>query len=193
LRGARGRADDWVRLVPDASPIGRSTPAAFAMLDPLQAILAPRAGERVLEVGAGNGCYTLEIAAGVRPGGTVEILDTHPDLLADAMRAAGARGLGNISPTLGDPRYLPFEDEAFDAAYLVAALGDQADGTAALTELRRVLRPDGRIVVGELNGDPHRLGPAELAACAESAGLRVTRRVDGLLGYVARLEPAGRP
>jgi len=177
--------------VPDAFPIGRSTPAAFAILGPLQAVLAPRAGERVLEVGAGNGCYTLEIAACVQPGGTVDILDAHPDHLAEAVRAAAARNLQNIVPALGDPRYLPFEDGVFDAAYLVAALGDQADGTAALAELSRVLRPDGRVVVGELNGDPHRLAPGQLDACAESAGLRVTRRVDGLLGYVARLEPAG--
>jgi ubiquinone/menaquinone biosynthesis C-methylase UbiE len=176
--------------VSDASPIGRSTPAAFAMLGPLQAILAPRVGERVLEVGAGNGYYTLEIATVVRPGGTVDILDAHPEQLAEAMRAAGARGLGNIAPTLGDARYLPFEDGTFDAAYLVAALGDQPDGAATLTELRRVLRPGGRIVVGELNGDPHRLAPEQLGACAESAGLCVARRVDGLLGYVARLEPA---
>jgi ubiquinone/menaquinone biosynthesis C-methylase UbiE len=176
--------------VSDASPIGRSTPAAFAMLGPLQAVLGPRAGERILEIGAGNGYYTLEIAASVRPGGTVDILDTHPDQLAEAMRAADARGLRNIAPTLGDPRYLPFEDAVFDAAYLVAALGDQADGAAALAELRRVLRPDGRIVVGELNGDPHRLAPAQLSACAGSGGLRVARRIDGLLGYVARLEPA---
>jgi ubiquinone/menaquinone biosynthesis C-methylase UbiE len=106
------------------------------------------------------------------------------------MRAADERGLGNVSPTLGDARYLPFEDATFDGAYLVAALGDVAEGAAALAELRRVLRADGRLVVGELNGDPHRIAPAQLETCAEQAGLRIARRVDGLLGYVARLEPA---
>jgi ubiquinone/menaquinone biosynthesis C-methylase UbiE len=177
--------------VPDAFPIGRSSPpAAFAMLGPLQSVLAPKAGERVLEVGAGNGYYTLEIAAEVHPGGSVDILDAHPERLATAMQSAAQRGLGNIAPTLGDARYLPFEDGTFDAAYLVAALGDAADGAMALAELRRVLRPGGRIVVGELNGDPHRVAPAQLGPCAASAGLRITRRVDGLLGYVARLEPA---
>jgi ubiquinone/menaquinone biosynthesis C-methylase UbiE len=177
--------------VPQPSPIGRSVaPAAFAMLEPLRAILALRAGERVLEVGAGCGYYTLEVAAGVRPGGSVDILDADPEHLAAAMRAAGERGLRNISPTLGDARYLPFEDETFDGAYLIAALGDVPDGAAALAELRRVLRAGGRLVVGELNGDPHRVAPAKLSASAEEVGLRVARRVDGLLGYVARLERA---
>jgi ubiquinone/menaquinone biosynthesis C-methylase UbiE len=181
----------WSRPVPEPSPIGRSAPpATFAMVDPLRALLAPLAGERVLEIGAGNGSYTLEIATAVLPDGTVDILDAHPDQLAEAMRAAGRRGLRNVTPTLGDARYLPFEDATFDAAYLVAALGDQPDGAATLAEVRRVMRADGRLVVGELNGDPHRIAPAQLGACAESAGLQVARRVDGLLGYVARLEPA---
>jgi len=106
------------------------------------------------------------------------------------MRAAGRRGLRNVSPTLGDARFLPFEDATFDAAYLVAVLGDQPDGAGALAEVRRVMRPGGRLVVGELNGDPHRVAPAQLGLWADNAGLRVARRVDGLLGYVARLEPA---
>ena len=175
----------------DASPTRSSAPTAFAMLAPLQSLLEPRAGERVLEVGAGNGYYTLEIAARVVPGGSVDILDAHPDQLAAAMRGAEERGLSNIAPTLGDARYLPFDDATFHAVYLVAALGDQPDGTAVLAELRRVLRADGRVVVGELNGDPHHVGPAQLAASAEAAGLRLERRVDGPLGYVARLRPAG--
>src|SRR4051812_35457814 len=160
------------------------------MLGPLQSVLAPDAGERLLEIGAGSGYYTLEIAAAVHPGGSVDILDAHPDRLAAAMQAAPGHGPANIPPTLGDPRYPPFEDGTFDAPYPVAALGDAADGAAALGELSRVLRPGGRIVVGELNGDPHRVAPARLGTCAASAGLRIARRVDGLLGYVARLEPA---
>ncbi len=176
--------------MPEPFPIGRSAPpATFAMVDPLRALLAPRAGDRVLEIGAGNGSYTLEIAAAVLPDGTVDILDAHPDQLAEAMRTAGRRGLRNVAPTLGDARYLPFEDATFDAAYLVAALGDQPDCAATLAEVRRVMRAGGRLVVGELNGDPHRVAPPQLDACAESAGLQVARRVDGLLGYVVRLEP----
>src|SRR4051812_6950583 len=159
------------------------------MVDPLRALLAPRAGERVLEIGAGNGSYTLEIAAAVLPDGTVDILDAHPEQLAEAMRAADRRGLRNVSPTLGVARYLPFEDATFDAAYLVAALGDQPDSAAALAEVRRVTRADGRLVVGELNGDPHRLAPAQLGACAEGDRLPVAPRVPGLLGYGAPLGP----
>jgi ubiquinone/menaquinone biosynthesis C-methylase UbiE len=174
------------------SPIGGSDPpAAASILGPLRALVAPRRGERILEVGAGSGCYALHVAADVRPGGTVDILDAQPQMLAEAMRRAGARGLSNITPTLGDARFLPFDDATFDAAYLVAALGDMADATAALGELRRVLRANGRLVVGELHGDPHRVGRAKLDECAAGAGLRVAQQVDGLLGYVAQLARRG--
>jgi ubiquinone/menaquinone biosynthesis C-methylase UbiE len=174
------------------SPIGGTDhPAAGAMLDPLLALVAPRRGERILEVGAGGGCYALSVAAELRPGGTLEILDAHPAMLAETMRAAGARGLANITPTLGDARFLPFADRTFHAAYLVAALGDMAESATVLRELARTLRPDGRLVVGELHGDPHRVAPVELARCAGAAGLRVAERVDGVLGYVARLERSG--
>jgi ubiquinone/menaquinone biosynthesis C-methylase UbiE len=179
--------------VSHASPTGGSAPqAAFAMLGPLQAALAPRTGERILEVGAGGGYYAVEVAAGVGPGGKVDIVDAQPEMLAEAIRAAGERGLTNIAPTLGDARYLPFGDATFDAAYLVAALGDVPDQPAALRELGRVLREDGRLVVAELNGDPHRVSPARLRASAESAGLEVARQIDGLLGYVALLGRSAR-
>jgi ubiquinone/menaquinone biosynthesis C-methylase UbiE len=180
------------RPVSHPSPIGVSDPpAAAAMLGPLRALVAPRPGERILEVGAGTGCYALHVAADVQPGGSVNILDAHPEMLSEAMRRAGGRGLANMAPTLGDARYLPFADASFDAAYLIAALGDMADMPAALRELQRVLRTHGRLVVGELHGDPHRIAPPRLETCAEAARLRVAERVDGLLGYVALLEPCG--
>ena len=99
------------------------------------------------------------------------------------MRRAGERGLANIAPTQGDARRLPYPDGAFDAAYLVTVLGEIPDQEAALRELARVLRPGGRLVVGELFGDPHWVAPAQLRRRAEAAGLRFNRRVGRLAGH----------
>jgi ubiquinone/menaquinone biosynthesis C-methylase UbiE len=160
---------------------------AFDMRDALFTALAPESGERILEVGAGSGCYALEVAEEVGPGGTVDIVDGLPDRLEDAVRAARERGLDNLSPTLGDGRYLPFGDSWFDGAYMIAALGDVPDQPAALAELARVLRPGGRLAIGELDGDPHRVDPDRLQASAAAAGLRIVRRIDRRGGYVALL------
>jgi arsenite methyltransferase len=160
---------------------------AHEMRDALFAALAPERGERILEVGAGSGCYALEVAEQVAPDGTVDIVDGLPDRLEDAVGAARERGLDNVSPTLGDGRYLPFGDSWFDGAYMIAALGDVPDQPAALAELARVLRPDGRLAIGELDGDPHHIDPARLDAIATAAGLKILRRFDRRCGYVALL------
>ena len=103
------------------------------------------------------------------------------------MRRASDRGLGNITPTQGDARELPYPDDTFDAAYLTAVLGEIPDQEAALRELARVLKPSGRLVVGELFGDPHWVSPRKLQQRGEAAGLRFERRAGSPLGYFALL------
>jgi ubiquinone/menaquinone biosynthesis C-methylase UbiE len=98
-------------------------------------------------------------------------------------RRARARGIETIRPAQGDAQALPYADDTFDAAYLVAVLGEVPDQGAALRELARVLRPGGRLVVGELFGDPHWVSPTALRRGAEQAGLRFERRVGRLLGH----------
>ena len=86
-------------------------------------------------------------------------------------------------PRQGDGRRLPYEDAKFDGAYLVTVLGEIPDQDVALRELRRVVKPGGRIVVGELFGDPHMVTERSLRARAEAAGLRFERRVGPPFGY----------
>ena len=137
----------------------------------------------MLEVGPGTGYYTLDVAEWVGPGRPVDILDLQQEMLDHTMRRAGERGLANVTPTQADATALPYEDETFDAAFLVTVLGEIPDQDAALRELARVLKPGGRLVVGELFGDPHyvALGPMRLRAAA--AGLGFERRA----GNVPRL------
>ena len=160
----------------------------LSMRERLLAVLAPIAGERILEVGCGTGYYALHVARELLPAGSLEIVDAQPQLLDEAIRGAREQRLVNVAATLGDARYLPYDTDEFDAAYLVAALGDAQDPDTALRELARVVRPRGRIVVGELHGDPHRVGFTALRASSARAGLEVARSVDAGFGYFAVLE-----
>jgi ubiquinone/menaquinone biosynthesis C-methylase UbiE len=112
-------------------------------------------------------------------------------MLDHTMRRAGERGIANIQPRQGDARELPYDDATFDAAYLVTVLGEIPDQERALKELRRVIKPDGRLVVGELFGDPHMVGVKALEARA--TGFELEQRVGPRLGYFARLTPAAPP
>jgi ubiquinone/menaquinone biosynthesis C-methylase UbiE len=180
----------WWRKNPSACPYGQrfwiEVPHPIITRTRLREVLDPSPGERVLEIGPGTGYYTLDLAQWVEPDGMVEVFDIQQEMLDHTMRRAGQRGLANVSATRGDATGLPYEDDSFDAALLVAVLGEIPEGDAALRELRRVLKPGGRLVVGELFGDPHFTTFGSLRHRAEEASLFLDARSGNWLGYFAR-------
>ena len=189
--GAVVAAALWWRKHPSACPYGQrfwvEAPHPFITRDRLREALQPVPGETVLEVGPGTGYYTLSVAGWLRPDGVLHILDVQQEMLDHTMRRAREAAVTNIEPRPGDARALPYDDGAFDAGYLVTVLGEVPDQDAALRELHRVLRRGGRLVVGELFGDPHMVGESTLRRRAAAAGLRFERRVGPPWGYFAVL------
>jgi ubiquinone/menaquinone biosynthesis C-methylase UbiE len=184
---AVGAAALWWRRHPSACPYAQrfwvEAPHPFITRTRLREALDPHPGETVLEIGPGTGYYSLDVARWIQPTGTLHLFDLQPEMLDHAMRRAVGAGLDNLEPRQGDARALPYPDAAFDAAFLVAVLGEVPDQDRALSELRRVLKPGGRVVVGELAGDPHMVTAGALRARAERAGLRFERRVGPPFGY----------
>jgi SAM-dependent methyltransferase len=118
-----------------------------------------------------------------------EIFDLQQEFLDHVIARAGERGLGNVVPTQGDATALPYEDASVDAVVLTAVLGEIPDPLAALREIRRALKPDGRLVVGELFGDPHFTTRASLERQAGEAGLAFETHSGNWFAYFARLAP----
>jgi ubiquinone/menaquinone biosynthesis C-methylase UbiE len=183
----------WWRKNPSACPYGQrfwvEAPHPLITRARLREVLTPEPGERVLEIGPGTGYYTAELAEWIGPDGTLEIFDIQQEMLDHTMRVVADRGITNVTSTQGDARDLPYEDASFDAVVLVTVLGEIPDQDAALREVARVLKPNGRLVVGELLGDPHMVTLGALERRAADAGLRLSRRSGPKLGYFARLEP----
>jgi ubiquinone/menaquinone biosynthesis C-methylase UbiE len=181
----------WWRKNPSACPYSQrfwvEAPHPFITRERLREILEPSPGERLLEVGPGTGYYALPVAEWLAPGGRLDVLDVQQEMLDHTLRRAAEHGIDNITPARADARQLPYPDDSFDGAYLVTVLGEIPDQDAALRELRRVVKPGGRIVVGELFGDPHMVTHGALARRAEAAGLRVDRRLGGALWHFTRL------
>lgn len=183
----------WWRKNPSACPYGQrfwvEAPHPIITRERLRAVLRPEPGERLLEIGVGTGYYSLELAEWVGPEGTLELFDLQREFLDHVMRAASERGLRNLVPTQGDATDLPYEDASVDAVILTAVLGEIPNSAAALREIHRVLKPNGRLVVGELFGDPHFTTRKSLERLGAAANLQLTALSGTWLGYFARLTP----
>ena len=181
----------WERLRPSACPYAQRWllyfPRPWLTPGGLARILEPRPGERLLEVGPGTGVYALPMAERVAPGGSVAGLDLQQKMLDDLERRAARAATTNLELRQGDATALPYEDASVDGAFLVTVLGEVPDRNAALRELRRVLRPGGRVVFGETALDPHLMTLGALKREAQAAGLRFERHL-GVppLGFYAR-------
>jgi ubiquinone/menaquinone biosynthesis C-methylase UbiE len=149
-------------------------------------VLEPRAGERMLEIGPGIGIHAIPVAAALAPGGSLDVLDVQQAMLDDVVQRARDAGVANLTAKRGDARALPYEDRRFDAAYLVGVLGEIPDPQATLRELRRVIKPGGRLVVGEVFFDPDFVRFGALRTRAEAAEFGFERRLGGSLSYLAR-------
>jgi ubiquinone/menaquinone biosynthesis C-methylase UbiE len=181
----------WWRRHPSACPYSQrfwvEAPHPFITRERLRSVLSPASGERVLEVGPGTGYYSLPVARWLEPGGRLDVLDIQQEMLDHTLRRAAAEGIANISAARADAREMPYPDDSFDAAFLVTVLGEIPEQEAALRELRRVVKPGGRIVVGELFGDPHMVTFRALKHRGAAAGLQVERTLGGHLWHFTRL------
>ena len=165
----------WWRRHPSACPYSQrfwlEPPHPLITRARLREILEPRQGERILEIGPGTGYYTLPSRSGSHPAGRSTSSTSSRQMLDATMRRAERRGLSNITPTRADARRLPYPDATFDAVVLVTTLGEIPDQEAAMREMARVLKPGGRLVNGELFGDPHWVSPRAAERHASAAGL----------------------
>jgi len=102
-----------------------------------------RPGNRVLDVAAGAGDQTIDIARRVGPGGFVLALDFSPAILKHAAENLAAAGLSNFATATGDGESLEGHDGAFDAAICRLGLMLFPDPLAGLAGIRRALKPGG--------------------------------------------------
>jgi len=104
-------------------------------------------GETAIDIGCGTGNYSIELA---KRGIDVTGLDDSEEMLSRARIKAGNERL-RIDFLRADALALPFPDASFDLVLSVSALCFMKDPQGAIVEMRRVLRPGGRVVIGSLN------------------------------------------
>lgn len=109
-------------------------------------LLGSGADKTLLDVGCGDGALATELA---RRGAIVTGLDADPAMIADARRRTEIEAT-QLRLIEGQAENLPFNDAAFDCVLAVTVLCFIRDAERAVAEMARVLKPGGRLVIGEL-------------------------------------------
>jgi SAM-dependent methyltransferase len=133
-----------------------------------------KSGEKVLDLGTGTGSLAIEAATLVGATGRVTALDISPEMLSLAKGRVAASGRTNIELREGRAEEIPAEDAAFDVVLASLSLMYVIDRAAAARELRRVLRPDGRVVA--------QCGPVRTVRHCSADGGKVCTTATGFRG-----------
>ena len=142
-----GYRSEWLDGIPEtalASFAGTGNPFSIGTLHP---------GERVVDVGCGAGIDSLIAARMVGPGGQVVGVDMTPAMLARAGRAADEAGAANVEFREGYMEALPVPDGWADVVISNGVLNLTPDKSKALYEMALVLRPTGRLQIGDITID----------------------------------------
>ena len=137
-------AEEWLVGIPESSIesfAGTGNPFSLGELRP---------GERVVDVGCGAGIDSLIAAKKVGPEGRVIGVDMTPYMLEKARHAANETGLENVEFREGYAEALPVEDGWADVVISNGVLNLMPDKAAALEEMSRVLKLNGRLQIGDI-------------------------------------------
>jgi ubiquinone/menaquinone biosynthesis C-methylase UbiE len=140
-------------------------------------------GMTVLEVGPGNGRYTLETARRVGNTGRVIAIDIEPKMIERVTRRAQVEGVANLEAKVANVYALPFDADSFDAICLIAVISEIPQPERALSEFYRVLKPSGTLAFSELLTDPDYPLARTLIRKARTANFQLKKRIGNFFAY----------
>jgi ubiquinone/menaquinone biosynthesis C-methylase UbiE len=143
----------------------------------------------ILDLGCGTGTFTLELARMVGEGGRIHAVDLQQPLVDRTRQRLAAAGLQDrVHLHCCGAEVLPLSAESVDLAVMIATLPQIPDRFAALSEVQRVLKVGGRLVISEELPDPAYVFPHLARQWAEEAGFRFVTQHGTFFCYSILLE-----
>ena len=174
---------------------------AAALLNPLRERLMPvektldrfgvSSDQTVLEVGPGPGYYTLKASGRIGDCGRILCFDIQRGMLETLRRRLEDADVHNADLVIADATHLPLAAGCVDVAFLVTVLGEVPEPEAALAELRRVLKPGGRLGFGETMRDPDYVLLGRMRRMCRAQGFEVAAYYREFLGYTITFRVPG--
>lgn len=130
-----------------------TTPDVIEQRRAVRAALALRPGDRVLDVGVGPGLLAAEMAGEVGPDGRICGIDISESMLGIARTRSDVPGGPSVELELASVDRIPYPAESFDVVVSTQVFEYVDDVAGALLEVRRVLRPAGRVVLLDTDWD----------------------------------------
>ena len=164
------------------------TPEVVAQRAMMIEMLKPAAGERCLDIGCGPGFMMRDLADAVGPQGRVDGIDLS-EPMCELARARLSTAAAPVELRLGGAEELPYADSTFDAVVLSQVLLYVHDVPKALREVRRVLRPGGRLLIVDTDwdslvvhtADKARLERIRTVCCSTFVDAHLPPKLPGLL------------
>ncbi|MCZ6597203.1 MAG: class I SAM-dependent methyltransferase [Planctomycetota bacterium] len=154
----------------------------------LMEALDVRPGMTVCDLGCGNGFHTLRLAAAVGPAGRVFAVDIQEPMLRMLGERVAEAGFNNVDPILGGVADPKLPDGSCDLILLADVYHEISHPEEMLANIRRALKPDGRVVLVEFRAeDPevpikrlHKMSKAQIVKELQPSGLELVREFDEL-------------
>jgi len=134
----------------DLDALPATATASFAGVANPHAIGAVREGETVADIGSGAGMDLLLAARRVGPSGKAIGIDRTPEMIAACRASAVEAGLHNVEVREGDLHCLPIDDASVDVVISNGVLNLAHDKLTAFSEVARILKPGGRLQLGDI-------------------------------------------
>ena len=147
-------------------------------------------GMQVLEIGPGPGTFTIEAAKRVGGEGKVFAIDIQPPVISNLGNRLKKEGIENVTTKVASAYELPFSDDTFDRVFMVAVLAEIPDKRKALIEIKRVLKSNGLLAIGEFLPDPDYPRRKTVVSWCRDAGLELAGKYGTVLHYVLTFRKA---